>query len=396
MKLKLALLALAGLTASGAAAAEAGVCARTAEAGAAVRAARAELVAIPLEEDETLVPPATSRLIERVKDRLRAFVRAEMACAPASPDPAALAAAMAARGDAFVDTAPYDPEHPAPDRHGNFLAYEVSRVESQPDMLAVVARLGIHCGTDSILLLYRRDPGGGWRELMVRRAEPYSEVKGGWADLRFAVSPKDAQGGWYVATVSITPWCTSAWQGMPFELARPGSAADRPTVFFKARNGTYLGNEGDMTVSAEADAFEIRHDGSSLDPGILIRRHVRRYSVAGESVRRIQPVAENVRDFVDEWIASPWAEAKAWSAGDPALARIHARLEAGRYALLGEFGSVRACGDGITQVEMNNERGPGWFFFAKGGESGPWILERVGRRAEAACAGPDLLKREGG
>ena len=45
---------------------------------------------------------------------------------------------------------------------------------------------------------------------------------------------------------------------------------------------------------------------------------------------------------------------------------------------------------------MSAEQGPGWYFFAQGGESGPWTLERVGRRADPACTGPDLLKREVG
>ena len=123
MKLKLALPAAIGLAASSAPAAElpaAGACSReaVAAAGKAVRSARAELMAVPLEADGTLVPPATSRLIEGTKDRLRVFVRAEMACAPASADPEALAAAMAAQGDAFVDAAPDDrgPSRAVPSR----------------------------------------------------------------------------------------------------------------------------------------------------------------------------------------------------------------------------------------------------------------------------------------
>src|SRR5688500_15526031 len=113
MKVKLALLALAALPASSTPAAGGGSCSKAAvaTAGAAVRTARAELSAVPLREMETRVPPRVRGLIERTKDRLRAFVQAEMACAPASPDPAALAAAMAAQGDAYSDTTPPDPDN---------------------------------------------------------------------------------------------------------------------------------------------------------------------------------------------------------------------------------------------------------------------------------------------
>lgn len=398
-RLRLALLAVAGLPASGApggdaAAAQGTTCTRAAvgSAGIAVRTARAELMAVPLSDADTLVDPATGRRIEQTKDRLRDFVRTMMDCAPFSVEPAALAAAMAQRGDGFVDAAPYDPERPPPDRHGNLLTYEVSRIEAHPDMLAVVATLGIKCGSDSMLMLYRRS-AAGWSETMVRRSEPYSEVKGGWQDLRFAVSPPDAQGNWFVATVSTTPWCTSAWQGMPYALARPGPSPDRPAVFFRGKNTIYLGNESDLLLKAERDSFEIRHDGSSLDPDILIRRHVRRYAVAGGSVRRVQPVAENVRDFVDEWVESPWTEAKAWSGNNPALASAHARLQAARHETLRGFDSVRGCSGGFIEVQFDEQSGPNWFVLVGGGPEGPWTLERAGRRPVKECLGADGLPR---
>lgn len=397
MKLGLTALALVALAPPGAPAAEgsgaqAGRCDRSTVGSAVIemRMARAVLLAVPPEGDGISVPPPAGRRIEALKDRMRDFVRTMMACAPSSVEPAALAAAMKQRGG-VSDGATGDAVPPSSDRHGNLVAFEVSRVEGHPDMLAVVGTLAIKCGSDSMLILYRRTPSG-WREAMVRRAEPYREVKGGWGDLRFAVSPADSTGNWFVVTASTTPWCTSAWQGMPYELARPGAAPDRPSVLFRGKNTIYLGNESDLVLKAEPGAFEIRHDGASLDPDILIRRHVRRYSVAGESVRRVQPVAETVRDFVDEWIASPWAEAKDWSAPDPALPRLHAQLHSGRSELVGEFPSIRACGTGVTQVELSRGKRPGWYFFATGGEAGPWTMQRVEPRAAAACSGPDRLK----
>ncbi|HEX8061669.1 MAG TPA: hypothetical protein VF535_00465 [Allosphingosinicella sp.] len=391
MKLKLTLAAMAGLAATSAPGADAPAsdgtaCTRAAVGAAAIglRTARAALMAVPPGDDDTLVDPAAGRRIEATKDRLRAFVGAMMDCAPTTVEPPALAAAMAQR--AGTD----DPEPGPAGRHGDRIAYQVSRVDGHPEMLAVVATLGIHCGSDSMLMLYAREDRR-WRELMVRRSEPYQKISGGWGDLRFAVSPPDAQGKWFVATVSTTPWCTSAWQGMPYALARPGPAPDRPSVFFRGKSTIYLGDESDLTVKAERDAFELRHDGGSLDPDILIRRHVRRYSVAGESVRRVQPVAESVRDFVDEWVDSPWAEAKEWSRGDPALAAAHSALQAARYKSLGGFASLRACRDGAAQVEIVGQDGPGWFLIVRGGASGPWTMARVARQAIDGCSGPDRL-----
>ncbi|MEA3009820.1 MAG: hypothetical protein QOJ91_1512 [Sphingomonadales bacterium] len=399
MKLELTALALAALAPPAASAADApeaqaGRCDRSTVGSSviAMRTARALLLAVPPVDDGTSVPPATGRRIEALKDRLRDFVRTMMDCAPTAVEPAALTAAMAQRGGISEGTTG-DAVPPPPDRNGSLVAFEVSRVEAHPDMLAVVATVAIKCGSDSMLMLYRRQ-GGRWSEVMVRRSEPYSEVKGGWGDLRFAVSPTDPAGGWFVATVSTTPWCTSAWQGMPYELARPGAAPDRPKVIFRGRNTIYLGDESDLLLKAERDAFELRNDGSSLDPEILIRRHVRRYSVAGDSVRRVQPVAESVRDFADEWIDSPWSEAKDWSAPGRATAAAHSALQAARWKTLGGFASIRACTGGATQIEIAGEGAPGWFLVVRGGAAGPWTLERVERRAVAGCGGPDRLGRD--
>jgi hypothetical protein len=389
------ILALTGLAAlTGTPAAAAAHCSEPAAeaAGAAVRTARAQLEAIPLGDSDSSIKPAAGAAIERTKDRIRTFVQAKMACAAESPKPAILAGALMAEGDGFVDSAPYDPENAPPDRHGNVLAYQVAPVPAHPEMLAVVATLGIKCGSDSMLMLYGRT-GGGWREVMVRRSEPYKEISGGWQDLHFAVSPPDSDGRWFVATVSSTPWCSSAWQGMPYALARPGKAPDRPDVFFRGKGVTYLGNDEDLSVRAEPGAVEIRHDGSSIDPSIVIRRHVLRYAISGDRVRRVQPVAENVRDFADEWIASKWAEAKDWSGGDRALEASHSAVAGAHYKTLDEFASIRDCEDGLTQIEIADRRGAGWFLFARGDSDGPWTMERVERQARTRCTGPDRLSQ---
>lgn len=388
------LLALAGLAAASASAAQSPgaqgtACTRAAVGAAAIalRNARSELISTPPGEDDTLVDPAAGRRIETTKDRLRAYVRAMMDCAPTKVEPGVLAASMAQR--AGTD----EPDAGPPGRHGERIGYQVSRVEGHPDMLAVVATLAIHCGSDSMLMLYERD-GPRWRELLVRRSGPYAKISGGWGDLRFAVSPTDAQGNWFVATVSTTPWCTSAWQGLPYELARPGPAPDRPNVFFRGKSTIYLGDEDDLVVKAERAAFELRFDGSSLDPDILIRRHVRRYSVTGETVRRVQPVAESVRDFVDEWTDSPWSEAKEWSGVSPGLAAAHSTLRAARFNSLGGFASIRACKGGATQVELASDQAPDWYLLVRGGAKGPWTMERGGRQGVAGCAGPDQVGKD--
>ncbi len=140
-----------------------------------------------------------------------------------------------------------------------------------------------------------------------------------------------------------------------------------------------------LCLSAEADAFELRHVAASIDPAVHGRRHVRRYRVSGDTARRMPPVAESVRDFVDEWIISlERSEGLVGAGSGPRGPSCPAPF--GRFERLGEFASVRACETGLTQVEIGAVEGASWFFIVSGGDSGPWMLERVARAA-AGCTG---------
>ncbi len=354
---------------------------RAAAAGAAVRQARARLTAIPVGSDmEIEVSRPTRRAMEALKDRIRVYGAEALRCAPAHPDAKALQAAVSAGGDAFEDTAPFDPAHPTRAVNGNGLGYEVVLYPDHPDLLGLVARVQIACGDDGMLMLYRRGPSG-WRELMVRRSRPYRDLSGVWSSLEHRISPDDARGRWYLATMHGGPWCVSNWHGLDYDLSRPGPAPGRPHVFFKANRSVYLGYDEPYVMRAEAGWFEQRRYSDSMDIEVMIRRHIDRYAINSDRVTRIQPVAENARDFVDEWASSPWREARTWSA--PRLRRRHALIarQATRFRL--GFEAVRHCPGGLTEFELDGDRGPTWFLVVSG--TGPYRMAQVSRRARPGC-----------
>jgi hypothetical protein len=367
--------------------------AQVAAPGEAVRTARAALMRIPLGEMDTLVRPDAQRAIEATKDRIVAFVTVVMACTESGTAPATIQRLLAARGDAFEDRTVYTENNLPPDRHGSGLSYEVARVPGHPRMLAVVARLAIECGDDAVLLLFQRR-ARAWAPVLIRRSPPYREVSGAFGTYRYAVSPPDSRGRWYLATVRRPPWCTSAWSSLYYEFSRPGRTPARPNIFFRASAGDYAGYDDRVTLRAEPARFRLAHDGGFFDPGILIRRHVETYAVAGNRVSRIQPVALNVRDFVDEWLSRDWVEASGWSG--PGLAAVHRRLGAGRDgSLYLEQGPIRRCGSGLHQVEIdprqadpNGRDPPPWYFLVRG--NGPYRLEGATRSQWTRCRGPDL------
>jgi len=65
----------------------------------------------------------------------------------------------------------------------------------------------------------------------------------------------------------------------------------------------------------------------SIDSGRLVREVVRNYSIRGDHIQRVDPVALSPRDFVDEWLVRPWTESAAWS-GAAGLEEWHKKLHA--------------------------------------------------------------------
>jgi len=118
-------------------------------------------------------------------------------------------------------------------------------------------------------------------------------------------------------------------------------------------------------------------------------------------VQRIQPVAVSPRDFVDEWIISPWDEASHWSAESSlgVLEQAHtamSRSEKSDRTLL-EYGSVYHCSQGnCYQVELVESAGPKFengasvFFQVCGTES--YRMMRVSLVPDPKCNGRDLLE----
>jgi hypothetical protein len=362
------------------------------QAGRAVKQARAELKAVHIEEMEEDVPPLARTRIEQLKDKLRAFVAATMACAADGIDVKALQGELSANGDAFVPGEfhgeGYTIDHFDGDGEGHSLTYDVKAIASHPDMVGVTATLGIECGEDTLLMLYQRQ-GRDWREAVVRRSAPYKDISGAWMSFQYAVSPSDAQGRWYMATSNIPPWCTSVWRSIRYDLSRPGARADRPDIFFSRSAGAYIGNDDSGQLKADASAFEVRHEVGSVSFDVFSRPSVRRYAVAGDTVTRIPPVALNARDFVDEWIVSPWSDAEKWSA--IGLLGAHTRLAAlskQNGSADNAFEGIRACIGGANQVELTMGESGNWFFEVAYGP--PFQMRKVSQYPSSACTGPPV------
>src|SRR5262249_30243161 len=152
----------------------------------------------------------------------------------------------------------------------------------------------------------------------------------------------------------------------------------------------YLGNEQEEPFVAEADAFELRFHSNSIDLGVLVRTVVRRFAVNGNEVKRIPPLAESARDFVDEWIVSRWGRIAAWSPDDPAaeLEQGHARVCVGEKYPTGDFKAAHTCDGRADAVEVAIEMDDGdgaTYFLRVEGTPQDFHMVRVGTESDPGC-----------
>lgn len=368
-----------------------------------VRLARKNLLALPVGDGlQTDVSPIAQKAIASMKNALSEFVRSYMRCAPAQLDAAAAEKNLLTLvgGYHMPSGEVISNDHLPPDfgKYGFELYFGVRQSENQR-LVSVTADFSIECGGDTVLLIFSpRD--GSWSEVMHWQTKPYSTVAGGTMAFDYGISPVDEAEGWYAVVHTIAPWCSSTWSSIRYEALRPTADALKPKVLLSKSDFMWWGSDDYGQVKVGQNEFDLRFHSSSIDGGVHNRVFIRHYSVMGDTVRRTQPVTVSPRDFVDEWMVSPWSEASAWSskASMPELKQAHdkwSRHEKANNRLL-EFCSVHECSADSYQVEVCEETGKNFtvshssYFEVSG--SGPFTMTHVSTSPNPKCKGRDLLE----
>ncbi len=277
---------------------------------------RKGLLQLPIGDGlQTDVSPVARRRIAAMKTALADFIGAYVHCVPAQPDADKISNDLSALGHAYEMPPGVTSIEKIPPDFGKY-GFELSfktRVFKNPPLLGISAEFSIECGSDTLLLLFAPS-GGSLKEVLQWQKKPYLTVAGGTMAFGYGVSPADDDGHWFLVTHDIAPWCSSTWSGIRYSVQRPAASPVRPKTLFSADDFMWWGNEDYGSLTIEKNAFDLRFHSASIDVGVHNRVFIRHFSVIGDTVRRTQPVAASPRDFVDEWIVSPWKEAAQWSA----------------------------------------------------------------------------------
>ena len=258
-------------------------------------------------------------------------------------------------------------------------------------LLVSLPNFGIECGSDAVLFVFARQQES-WKEVLRWQSEPYNTVAGAFWSFEYGISPPDESGAWYVVTKRIKPWCSSTWAGIDHSVLRPVSGTTRPKVLSSGSDEIWWGDEDFGKLEVNRDDFDLRFHAGSIDDGIHNRVWIRRFSVVGDSVRRIPPVAASPRDFVDEWIVSPWGDASQWSTSSAiGLLQMHRRLNKDRSF---EYDSVRRCSDGPDHYQVEIDDSKRTYYFQVLGET-DYKMKAVSEKPNAVCKGEDILETMG-
>jgi len=364
-----------------------------------VGAARKALLGLPVGDFQTDVSLAARHTIQSMQSAIGKFVGAYMACVAAQPDPARIQKELSDQSHALrlpAGNMSNDQIPPDLGKYGFELWFDVKSTPEQR-LIAVKAGFDIACGSDTMLTVFAPE-GDSWKEVLRWQSQPYKTVAGAFEAFDYGISPPDESGNWYAVAHSIMPWCSSTWSSIRYAVLRSSADPLKPKVLMSRSDSMWWGSEDFGKLVVSRDSFDLRFHSNSIDGGVHNRVWIRHYAVHGDAVRRAQPVAVSPRDFVDEWIVSPWRDASAWSSrqSPEQLSQMHATLHKLNHHFGFDFKSAQKCSGTpptvqveITQIKDRGEDGDTFYFKVVG--NGTFQMKSVSTSPDSKCGGADIL-----
>ena len=179
--------------------------------------------------------------------------------------------------------------------YGQIHSITVTRPRPCFNLIAVTTTIGVCCGEDTSLYLFKRE-GPKWKLVLADEVNDYQSVSDARSTFEFGVTRPDDTGRFVVVATSVNPWCTSNWQRITYRVLRPGPAPYEPRVVLDRTEIIWLGDEPPYTLDVRDDRFTLsffdercmdllsRGEEVSIDGTKGMR--IIKYSVEGDSIRR--------------------------------------------------------------------------------------------------------------
>ncbi|MGD0097791.1 MAG: hypothetical protein ABSB60_14970 [Terracidiphilus sp.] len=249
------------------------------------------------------------------------------------------------------------------DAYGADLNVKVSRAGDKANLMLVVFNFGIVCGDDSMLLGYEWKQEK-WIRVLRWQSDPDRTPNAFGDFFEYRVVQQQNSANWLVGVAHGHPMCTSNFGGFDLDFIQP-ARNDVPQKVLLHKEETYW-RDDPVKMELTSDGLELRVSGYSRDINIIRRPGIYRYRVSGDQIDRVQPIAINGRDFVDEWLNSPWNESKNWNSPSEltGLEATHKKIETLNHPANQNqetphltYGPVRPCSDSASHFQVELDKG---------------------------------------
>jgi len=248
-----------------------------------------------------------------------------------------------------------------------FLGQISLEFRQRESFLVVQTAVGVDCGFDESAYLYRWSQGA-WKRIWQSEQNLYTKDDYAVQTLHAVmVSPSLKEGTPLVLTLGSAPWCSSNWRAVYYRLWRTYPDGAEPKLLLDRTEPAYLGGH-DIPIqgSVGRDDVLIEFTIGSMDSDLHSRQAVRHYSVQGDQVQRVAPIALSPRDFTEEWITNSWEQSKLWSQSSSLVVLQHEHDQALSDVSNGEFERTRHCrtSPDLWQIGLNlSEKNKGMVYF---------------------------------
>ncbi len=216
------------------------------------------LQGIPVEDEQSGVPPDATLLMSNAKDALRDLAIATLQGQPGT------AAAIAPQIQNRLEHAAAVADGDVAERFGDIIGAAVT--SPAPNLLAVEYTLNIPCGSDAQLLLFRFDRT--WKLVYERREDGYDSIAYALGSFEWRISPPDPQGRFLVLTASISPGCNSNWHTFVYRAEHVDPQGGAPVLIDEGKAPSF---GWDYEISTGVESYSIRFQTRACDDAGFVR-----------------------------------------------------------------------------------------------------------------------------
>jgi hypothetical protein len=290
--------------------------------------------------------------------------------------------------------------------YGGELTLSVS--QPKPSLLLIKETFDIACGTDNVLLGYS-NADGMWKRILLWQSDPYDEISGAFGDTYETLLLKPEHNHHpLLLVVHGTPWCTSTMSAFTMDILELKGGTETTTLWHRDHGYRRADVDPPFTLRLTTDGFEVRTIVNTSGDKIS-RKGVMRYSVLPAGIHRVEPLAMNGRDSIEEWLEMPREDAAefvdhpeaslTWQMFQDFTYEGKDKDAMGPYP---KFGAVRLCKDSAShfQAEVTSEifdrsktgshPGPAYFVQLQEVPNG-YRIHSASHKPDGSCTGPDLM-----